>query len=357
MAVFVASMFFGFVAFTSEVSSTVRVALRPTTLYADVAPGSGAALDGAIAAMDGTSGMAGIVTVREASLGDAADPDSPGVIAWVVDCAALLAVSNLPVASCGDADLHLVNDGVELPASGRLVGYPPDADAEDLAVAPMTAVAALEPSPTVDRFVPPNTALPAGAWPDVLIEPEAVADAGRGLRPLFVVIPTDGSRVSVERARTAVEAVMPTSGSATGAELSAALTKIVDELSRVITLGVVMTMVVAGAGLAVAVAGSLIDRRRPFALLRLGGVPLRHLRSVLLLEAAAPLVTVALISAALGVAVCQILLRVTAGSDVPLPDASLPVLLVAGVGGALAIVSAALPLVGPVTDLEETRFE
>ena len=155
-----------------------------------------------------------------------------------------------------------------------------------------------------------------------------------------VVIPTDGSRVSVEQPTT-VEAVMPTSGSATGAELSAALTKIVDELSRVITLGVVMTMVVAGAGLAVAVAGSLIDRRRPFALLRLGGVPLRHLRSVLLLEAAAPLVTVALISAALGVAVCQILLRVTAGSDVPLPDASLPVLLVAGVGGALAIVSAA----------------
>jgi hypothetical protein len=357
MAVFVASMFFGFVAFTSEASRTVRIALRPTTLYADVTPGSGAALDRAIAGMDSTSGMAGVVTVREATLGDATDPDSPGVLVWVTDCAALLAASNLPVASCGDADMHVITEGVQLPASGRLVGYSPDADAEDLAVGPMGAVAALDTLPTVDRFVPPDTTLPAGAWPDVLIESAAVADAGRGLRPLFVVIPTDGSRESVERARTALEIVMPTSGSATGAEQSAALTKIVDELGRVITLGVVMTMVVAGAGLAVAVAGSLIDRRRPFALLRLGGVPLGHLRSVLVLEAAAPLITVALLSAALGVAVCQILLRVTVGSEVPLPDASLPALLIVGVGAALAIVAAALPLVGPVTDLEETRFE
>lgn len=357
LAVFVASMFFGFVSFTSGMSRTGRVTLRPTTLYADVAPGSGTALNRAIAAMHGTSGLAGIITVREARLGDAADPDSPGVLAWVADCAALLAASDLPFASCGDADVHLVKEGLELPVRGRLVGYPIDADADDLAVGPLTAVAALESDPSVDRFVPPNATLPAGAWPDVLIEPEAVADAGLGLRPLFAVIPTDGSRESVERARTAVETVMPTSGSATGAELSAAVTKIVDELGRVITLGVVMTMVVAGAGLAVAVAGSLIDRRRPFALLRLGGVPLRHLRSVLLLEAAGPLVTVALVSAALGVAVCQILLRAAVGSDVPLPDASLPALLLAGVGGALAIVAAALPLVGPVTDLEETRFE
>lgn len=357
MAVFVASMFFGFVAFTSDASRAGRVTLPPTSLYADVAPGSGAALDRAIAAMPGTSAMAGVVTVREAKLGDTADPDPHALTAWVVDCAALLKASGLPAATCGDADVHVTKDGLQRPIGARLVGYPPDADADDLAGGRSTAVVALVPNPTVDRFVRPDTTLPAGPWPDVLIEPRAVADAGRALRPSFVAIPTDGSRESVERARTALETIMPTSGSATGAELSAAVTKIVDELGRVITLGVVMTMIVAGAGLAVAVAGSLIDRRRPFALLRLGGVPLRHLRSVLLLEAAAPLATVALISAALGVTVSQILLRVAAGSAVPLPDASLAALLLAGVGGALAIVSAALPLVGPVTDLEETRFE
>jgi hypothetical protein len=53
----------------------------------------------------------------------------------------------------------------------------------------------------------------------------------------------------------------------------------------------------------------------------------------------------------------QLLLRMAAGSDVPLPDPSVAVLLFASVAGALAIVSAALSIVGPVTSLEETRFE
>jgi len=106
------------------------------------------------------------------------------------------------------------------------------------------------------------------------------------------------------------------------------------------------------------VTGSLLDRRRPFALLRLSGVPLRKLRSVLLLEAAAPLIAVAVVSGILGVLVSQLLLRLVLGNaSVPLPDPSLAVLLLAGVVGALAIVAGTLPLVGPLTDLEETRFE
>jgi len=40
MSVFVASAFFGLIAFTSEVSGATRVALRPDTLYAAVPPGS-----------------------------------------------------------------------------------------------------------------------------------------------------------------------------------------------------------------------------------------------------------------------------------------------------------------------------
>jgi len=74
-------------------------------------------------------------------------------------------------------------------------------------------------------------------------------------------------------------------------------------------------------------------------------------------------VAVAALSAALGVLLSQLLLRLTgfsnpaAGADTPLPDPSLAVLLLASVAGALAIVTAALTIVGPVTSLEETRFE
>ena len=191
-----------------------------------------------------------------------------------------------------------------------------------------------------------------------MIEPSAVQGDGRAIRPLFVLASTDGTRTAVERARTVLEIALPTSGPATGAEIGAAATRIVDELGRVVTLGVVLTMAVAGASLAIAVTGGLLDRRRPFALLRLSGVPLRHLRSVVLLEAAAPLIAVAVLSGMLGVLVSQLLMRlVTGNASVPLPDPSLAALLAVGVVGALAIVTGTLPLVGRLTDLEETRFE
>jgi hypothetical protein len=48
---------------------------------------------------------------------------------------------------------------------------------------------------------------------------------------------------------------------------------------------------------------------------------------------------------------------VSSGAAVPPPDPSLAILLLACVAGALAIVAGTLPLVGPLTDLEKTRFE
>lgn len=358
MAVFVASVFFAIVAYTNQLSGSTRVALRPTTLYAEIPPGRGSTVDAIGAAVAATSDGLRLIAVREAMLTDPADPAAPGAVAWIVSCRDLLAAADLPQATCGDAGIHLVRDLGSVPADATLVGYPPDADAEALG-GTMTVTVAVNPGVATDRLLPSDVELPFGVLPDVVIEPSAVADGGLALRPLFVLVPTDGSARTIEVARTALEVGMPTSGPATGAEIGAATTRILDELGRVVTLGVVMVMAVAGSGLAVAVAGGLLDRRRPFALLRLSGVTLRQLRAVLLLEAAAPLVVIAVVSAVLGVIVGQLLLRVDVvdGAEVPLPDASLALLVGAGVAGALAIVSSALPLVGPVTDLEETRFE
>ena len=113
---------------------------------------------------------------------------------------------------------------------------------------------------------------------DLIIDPSVIEGDVRGLRPLFVLAATDGTSATIERVRTALEVAMPTGGPATGAEVVAALTTIVDELGRVVMLGVVMTMAVAGASVALAVVGGLLDRRRPFALLRQSGVELRQLR-------------------------------------------------------------------------------
>jgi hypothetical protein len=361
MAVFVASAFFGIVAFTSRVSVAVRVGLPPDTLYVDVPPAGDGTLEATFDAVRSEPGVLGTVVVREAVVLDpaVADPAAPSegeLTAWIVPCADLLAAADIPGASCGGADVHLVSE-LAPPAGAALLGYPAGADAQALAGEPSVELG-LRSEVTIDRLLPLDTVGDARTLPDLIIEPSALEGEGRAIRPRFALVATDGSGSTIERVRTQLVQAMPTSAAATGAEVRASATGIVDEIGRIVTLGVVMTMVVAGASLAIAVTGGLLDRRRPFALLRLTGVSLRELRSVLLLEAAAPLAAVAILGAVLGVIVSQLLLRlVAAGAPVPLPDASLAVLLIASVGGALVVVAGMLPLVGPLTDLEETRFE
>ena len=88
----------------------------------------------------------------------------------------------------------------------------------------------------------------------------------------------------------------PGSVPSAAAEASSRLTQV----SRMVNLALAFTLVIAGCGLAVAVAGGIIERKRPFALLRLSGMHLAELRRVALLEAAAPLLLIALASAVLG---------------------------------------------------------
>ena len=57
-----------------------------------------------------------------------------------------------------------------------------------------------------------------------------------------------------------------------------------------------LTLFVAGCGIAVATAGSLVERKRPFTLLRLSGTPLGVLRRVVFLESALPLVSVSVLA-------------------------------------------------------------
>ena len=101
----------------------------------------------------------------------------------------------------------------------------------------------------------------------------------------------------------------------------------------------------------------LVERRTPFALLRLAGMPLAKLRAVLVLEAAAPLVAVAALSAVLGMLVAQLLIRSIRTIEVPLPDLGVAALLAVATLGAIGVVLAAMPMVGRITGAEANRFE
>jgi predicted lysophospholipase L1 biosynthesis ABC-type transport system permease subunit len=172
-----------------------------------------------------------------------------------------------------------------------------------------------------------------------------------------ILVGTDGDPASVERVRTALEVGHPDWIIQTPAQQVSQSYSQISEIGWIVVLGTIGTLIMAGCSLAVAVAGGLVERRRPFALLRLTGMPVGRLRSVILLEAAPPLLVAAAASAVLGVLVADALLSAASIDGTPTPDLALLPLLAAGVALALGIVALTFPLLGRVTSTESTRFE
>src|SRR4029450_4247665 len=79
------------------------------------------------------------------------------------------------------------------------------------------------------------------------------------------------------------------------AETSAA---IFDQIQQAAMAGGALTLLVAGCSRAVAVGGGLVERKRPFTLLRLTGAPTPALYRVVLLEAILPLLLAAVVARA-----------------------------------------------------------
>ena len=123
---------------------------------------------------------------------------------------------------------------------------------------------------------------------------------------------TDGSRSAIERARTALGAAFADRAApATVAENRAdgdIARQLVgfQRLALVVTIG---SLCIAGCSLAAGVVGGLNDRKRPFSLLRLAGVPLAALRRSLALETAVPLFAVAAVAVGMGFLAAALFLR------------------------------------------------
>lgn len=196
---------------------------------------------------------------------------------------------------------------------------------------------------------------PRGSWTAAV--PPAGGLAARPLRAL--VVTTDGSDLSVERVRTALQVALPAYAPPVAAShLNDGSRALVGLLQRMVDVGIILSLVIAGCSLAVSVAGGLIERKRPFSLLRLTGMPLAHLRRVVVLEAAVPLLLVAVVSAAAGLLAADLILRATPnGFGLSPPAASYYLIMTGGVVAALAIVAATLPLLGRLTEPQSARME
>jgi hypothetical protein len=130
-------------------------------------------------------------------------------------------------------------------------------------------------------------------------------------------------------------------------------------VERLVFIAVALTLLVAGCSLAVAVGGGLVERKRPFSLLRLSGTPSSTLYKVVYLEGILPLVTATLVAAGAGYGISVLTVDKMSPKGTPLPTLGHVYYLIVGAGLviSLVVILVTLPLLGRITDPNNVRFE
>jgi len=191
-------------------------------------------------------------------------------------------------------------------------------------------------------------------WPSAHL---SVAKAAR-LPVDAVVVATDGSSGSLERARTTLERAFPFQGAPVAVEAfdpsTARLLAMIQDMTDVI---IVASLIIAACSLAVNIAAGLGERKRPFSLLRLTGVPLGVLRRVVALESALPLLLVAAVSIMVGLVSAALYLHSQAGIAFRFPGIAYWATILGGLAASLAIIASTFPLLNRITGPEFARNE
>jgi hypothetical protein len=183
---------------------------------------------------------------------------------------------------------------------------------------------------------------------------------GLYLQALLVKV---NSAATLERVRTYLVTHTPQSASGTAprtfGESVQARQGVAVTVQRLVYIAVALTLVVAGCSLAVAVGGSLVERKRPFTLLRLTGTPTSTLYRVVFLEAVLPLAAATVIAAgtAYGISVLTVNKLAPAGTPTPVPGHAYFLTMGIGLVASLSIILASLPLLGRITGPAGVRFE
>jgi hypothetical protein len=171
-----------------------------------------------------------------------------------------------------------------------------------------------------------------------------------------VVVATDGSSASLERARTALERAFPVQGTSVAVEAvdpsTARRLTMIQDMTDVV---IVASLIIAACSLAVNIAAGLSERKRPFSLLRLTGVPTRVLHRVIALETALPLVIVATVSIVVGLTSAALYLSSQVGIAFRIPGIAFWGTVLGGLAASLLIIAATFPLLNRITGPEVAR--
>ncbi|MGW3184038.1 FtsX-like permease family protein [Kitasatospora sp. NPDC001119] len=212
--------------------------------------------------------------------------------------------------------------------------------------APGAAVAAVDPYQLVGLVDASDREWPAAP----VSEAEA---AGLPVRMLYAT--TDGSKAAKEQLRTLFMKEFPHYEARLAEDWSSAGQKKLQGWRQLANVVLLTTLPIAGCSLAVSVVAGLSDRRRPFAMLRLTGAPLRLLRRVVGLESALPLLVVSALAIGTGFAAAAMFLKAQKDYDLVSPGPAYYGLTGFGLAASLGIIASTLPLLKRITGPEAAR--
>lgn len=193
--------------------------------------------------------------------------------------------------------------------------------------------------------------------PTVWLPSSATAESLDRLPILSIVVATDGSSAAVEQARTILEGAYPgwIEAPTTLADSQTDFTKTLNGWEQLANVVILASLPIAGCSLAVSVVSGLAERKRPFSLLRLTGVPLRMLRRVVALESAVPLLVVAAVAMGMGLLTAQLFLRAQMEYTLRPPGYGYYLIVLVGLVASLGIIGSTLPLLERITGPETAR--
>jgi hypothetical protein len=199
-----------------------------------------------------------------------------------------------------------------------------------------------------------NSHASSTVWPSAHL---SVAKAAR-LPVDAVVVATDGSSSSLERVRTSLERAFPFHGTPVAVEAldpsTARLLAMIQDMTDAI---IVASLIIAACSLAVNIVAGLGERKRPFSLLRLTGVPTALLHRVVALESALPLLLVAAVSIVVGLVSAALYLHSQVGIAFSIPGIAYWATVGGGLAASLAIIASTFPLLNRITGPEVARNE
>jgi hypothetical protein len=204
-------------------------------------------------------------------------------------------------------------------------------------------------------FSPPGVNSVAGTvWPTA----DVTVDDLRRLPLRSLVVDTDGSKATIEQARTQIEAAYREPHPPfTVAESNADNSRTLNGWKQLANVVILASLAIAGCSLAVSVAGGLSERKRPFSMLRLTGVPLDVLRRVVALESGVTLLTAAVVAAGTGFLAAHLFLEAQMGYSLRMPGVAYYGIVLAGLAASVAIIASTLPLLRRITGPETARNE